>query len=319
LPIDKILALWYYYVKENNNMLKEYEVYLETLKIDKSKETYRSYKHILENFFNSMKIESIEDIKNMKSEDIQNYINHMIIKKEGEDQNSINKAKATANAHLRVIKAYMNWLVSKNYIPESPANKVARFKEAQTIATVFTKEERDKAILNTKNKAELQLTIAILFYTGIRREEAVNIKLSDIKDGVLLVHGKGNKERQIPLNPFLQELIKKCLLQRKHKSEYLLASARGGHKISTTSLYKRVKTACEIAGIDQDKIEKLSPHSVRRSLACFLLMDGASSSVIQNVLGHANYKTTERYIRPAIALAARKTLLEQEPPSWWGK
>ena len=42
-----------------------------------------------------------------------------------------------------------------------------------------------------------------------------------------------------------------------------------------------------------------------------LLMDGASSSVIQNVLGHANYKTTERYIRPAIALAARKTLLEQ--------
>ena len=74
LPIDKILALWYYYVKENNNMLKEYEVYLETLKIDKSKETYRSYKHILENFFNSMKIESIEDIKNMKSEDTQKVI-----------------------------------------------------------------------------------------------------------------------------------------------------------------------------------------------------------------------------------------------------
>lgn len=300
-------------------MFKEYETYFETLKIDKSKETYRSYKHILDTFIDALSIKKIDDVKNLKACDIQSYINLLVTKKEISTLEEINKAKATANAHLRVIKAFMNWMVSNRYIEESPAISVIRFKEAQTIATIFTKEERDDAILNSKNKLELQMTIALLFYTGIRREEAVNIKISDITDGVLLVHGKGNKERELPLNPFVQELISKCLLHRKHKSEYLLVSARGGHKISTTSLYKRVKTACQLAGIDSEKIEKLSPHSVRRSLACFLLMDGASSSVIQNVMGHSNYKTTERYIRPALALAARKTLLEQEAPSWWNK
>lgn len=300
-------------------MFKEYETYFETLKIDKSKETYRSYKHILDTFIDQLSIKKIDDFKNINAGDIQSYINLLVTKKDIPTLEEINKAKATANAHLRVIKAFMNWMVSKGYITESPANNVVRFKEAQTIATIFTKEERDDAILNTKNKLELQMTIALLFYTGIRREEAVNIKLSDISDGILLVHGKGNKERQLPLNPFLQDLIAKCLAHRKHKCEYLLASARGGHKISTTSLYKRVKTACELAGIDSNKIDKLSPHSVRRSLACFLLIDGASSSVIQNVMGHSNYKTTERYIRPALSLAARKTLLEQEAPSWWNK
>ena len=298
-------------------MFKEYLEYFETLKIDKSKETYRSYKYIVDSFINYFNIKDIDDVKILQNNDIQNYINMMATKNEAIDLDTINKAKATANAHLRVIKTFSNWLVSKKYIENSPTVGVFRFKEGKKIASIFTKEERDNAILNTKNKTELQMMMAVLFYTGLRREEAVNVKISDIVNGVLLVHGKGNKERKLPLTPFIQELINRCLSQRKNKTEYLFASARGGHKITTGALYKRVKTACELANIDPNKIDKLSPHSIRRSLACFLLIDGASTLSIMYTLGHINPKTTEIYVRPALSLASSKALLAQDPPKWW--
>ena len=298
-------------------MFKEYLEYFETLKIDKSKETYRSYNHILKCFVNNFNINNINDIKKLQDSDIQNYINILVTKKENNNLEKINKSKATANAHLRVIKAFLNWMVSKKYIENSPAESVYKFKEGKFIPSIFTKEERDNTILNTKNKIELQMMMAVLFYTGLRREEAVNVKISDIVNGVLLVHGKGNKERDLALTPFIQELINKCLSQRKYKTEYLFASARGGHQITTTALYKRVKVACKLANIDSNKIDRLSPHSVRRSLACFLLIDGASSFVIKNVLGHSDIKTTERYVKPALSLGSNKVLMSQMPPSWF--
>jgi integrase len=92
---------------------------------------------------------------------------------------------------------------------------------------------------------------------------------------------------------------------------------RGSHQIKPGTVLERVKVACEMAGIEQEKIYHIGAHSVRRSFACFLLLDGWSTFAIQKALGHENSTTTDRYVEPAKSLAATKAMMGQLPPQWY--
>lgn len=295
-------------------MFKEYDEYFETLKVDKSVHTVRAYTHILKCFVEYFKVESLDDIRRITDGDIQSYLNFLASKTTAKNKDT---AKSSANSHYRIIKAFLNWLVKHKYLDTAPLAQVRRYKEAKKIATIFTKEERDAIILATKKRPNLQMMMAVLFYTGLRREEATNVKLLDINNGILKIHGKGNKERELPLTPFILDMINNYLANRKAQSEYLFISMRGYHQITPGSLLARVKTACKMAGIDEDKIKKIGAHSIRRSFACNLLLDGWSTFAIQKALGHESILTTEKYIEPAKSLAATKALLNQESPSWY--
>jgi len=295
-------------------MFKEYNEYFETLQIDKSKHTVRAYTHILGRFIEYFKIENIDDIKKLTDKDIQSYLNFLTTKITAKN---LDTAKSSANSHYRSIKAFMNWLVSHGYMETAPILQVRRYKEAKKIAVIFTKEERDAIILATKKRPNLQMMMAVLFYTGLRREEAVNVKVSDINNGVLTVHGKGNKERELSLTTFVMEMINKDLARRKVPCEYLFVSLRGNHQITPEALLARVKIACQMAGISEEKISKIGAHSIRRSFACFLLLDGWSTFAISKALGHSSILTTEKYVEPAKSLASTRAMLGQASPSWY--
>ena len=295
-------------------MFKEYEEYFSTLEIDKSPHTVRSYKKSLGDFVEKLEINSIEDLKELKSSDIQEYLNYLVVNGNSKNPNS---AKATANARYRVIKAFLNWLVSMGYMEASPTDNVKRYKESKSIPIIFTKEERDRIILATKKRPNLHMMIALLFYTGLRREEAVNAKISDIKEGFLLVHGKGNRERQLPLTDFVLEMIEESIRKRKDSSPYLLVSMRGGHQITPQALLTRVKVACRMAGIPEEKIKKIGAHTIRRSFACNLMMDGWSTFAISKALGHSNIMVTERYVEPAKSIAMNVAMFNQPAPEWY--
>jgi integrase len=299
-------------------MFKEYDEYFENLKIDKSVETVRNYKVSLENFIEYFGIQSVEDIEELDETNIQSYLNFLVTKVESTDQDKLNKAKATANNRYRSIKAFINWLKERDYIDNIDMIRVHRFKESRKTAVFLNAEERDKIILATKNRPGLQMMMAVMFYTGLRRSEAINIKVSDIYNNILFVRfGKGNKERKIALTPFVMDLINKHLSTRKFDSEYLFISMRGGHKITTGALQLRVKTACKMAGYSDDKIKEIGAHTLRRSFACNLLLSGESSFVIKELLGHQSILTTERYIEPAKKQAAETAALRQTAPSWY--
>lgn len=295
-------------------MFKEMQEYFDTLEIDKSRHTVRSYRTALNVFVNHFNIQSAGDISKLTESDIQIYLNVLASKSTAKNSNT---AKASANANFRVVKAFLNWMKTKGYIEFSPVGTVHRYKEAKHIGTIFSKDERDNIIMATKKRPSLQMMMTLMFYTGLRAEESVNVKVNDIQNGVLKVHGKGNKERELALTPFVIGVINNYLKNRKHDSDYLITSMRGGHQITTTSVLERVKVACRMAGIDEDRIEKLSPHSVRRSFACFLLMDGWSTFAIQSALGHQSPSTTSIYVEPAKSLVASKAMLEQPAPSWY--
>jgi integrase/recombinase XerD len=293
-------------------MFNEYEKFMAIVKSDKSLHTVDSYYRNLQSFFNTLNIQSIDDIKNLNSDIMRKY---MADAKDGGLQVS------SVNARMRVIKAFFNWLVENKYMINQPMDSVHMFKEPKKIAVVLTREERDAMILNCGTNIKLKTIIALMLYTGVRREEVTNIKVEDIHDGKILIHGKGKKERLLVLNTYVQDLIEKYLKQRGTDFEYLFCSRKGfkdnsgyWHKLSPESIRCDVKRAARLAGIDPKRIEKISAHCTRRTFACDLARSGASSFQIQKSLGHSNINTTSIYIAPVGAEIANDVMMNQPAP-----
>lgn len=300
--------------------MKELDEYFTTLVIDRSPATIASYRGSLNSFFEYFKIETVEDIEKLENSDIQNYLNYLATKNITADstQSDKNKFNASANTHGRNIKVFLNWLVGKKYIKVHPySNDIKKFAVGTSVKVFFNKEERDRIILACKGKLWLEVTMALLFYTGMRRAEIINLRKSDFYGDHVLVHRKGNKEQELYFPPFVGTLIKRYLAKRKDSSEYLLVGIRTHDGISEVSLAGRVKEAVRLAGYGEDVIELVGAHTIRRSFACILFLDGASTLAIQNCLNHSSSIISERYIAPARAIMTGKVMAGQDSPSWY--
>lgn len=139
--------------------------------------------------------------------------------------------------------------------------------------------------------------VALLYATGIRREELAKIKLSDIdlKIGTITVSGKGNKVRIVPVGDNTLEDLKKYLPQREillkekmTKSPYLFLN-RSGNQLSVRSVDRLVKKFANGKGMD------FTPHTLRHSFATHLLENGADLMLIKEILGHSSLSTTQKY------------------------
>ena len=292
-------------------MFTQYRKFIELAKDDKSSHTIRSYSSNLESFFNGLNIVNLESFEDVSTMDIRNYLSGM---------SKENKA-STVNARLRIIRVFFNWMVANEFIENNSASGIKNFKEPKTIPVILTQNERDNIILACGNNLKLKLIMAILLYTGLRREEVTNIKLEDISDGKLLVHGKGNKERILAINEYVQNLIKEYLEKRGTNFEYLFCSQKGfgsssghWHKVSAEAIRQGVKKAAGLAGIDEKRIEGISCHTMRRTFACDLARNQVSAFQIQKAVGHENITTTNLYLRAARADIADGALMAQAAP-----
>ena len=135
--------------------------------------------------------------------------------------------------------------------------------------------------------------MAVLYGTGVRIAELINIKLSDIhrKEGCIRIIGKGNKERYVPLNPELLILIEKYW--REYKTKVWLFENDNSHKQysanSVRQFLKQFKLEANVKSV-------VSPHKFRHSHATALLEQGTDLRVIQEELGHSSIRTTQGYL-----------------------
>ena len=143
-----------------------------------------------------------------------------------------------------------------------------------------------------------QVILEILYSTGLRISELLNIKINqvaNIKDK-LYINGKGNKQRLVILNKnalgLLKDWIKIMVKNHKNKSSYLFENFHNTNVISRQQIYKDLKKLALKTNTD---IEKLSPHSIRHSFASHMLNRGADLRSIQKLLGHSDISTTEIY------------------------
>jgi integrase/recombinase XerC len=137
----------------------------------------------------------------------------------------------------------------------------------------------------------------LLYYTGIRRSELIELKVQDVdlSEGLMKVLGKRNKERLLPLLPEIKTQLTQLLEQQKQhqisrESEHFFVNSRG-KKLSEAFVYETVKTYLSKVSTKT----KRSPHVLRHSFATHLLDQGADLNAIKDLLGHSSIAATQHY------------------------
>jgi len=162
---------------------------------------------------------------------------------------------------------------------------------------VILSREEVKALLEAPRNLSHRAILATMYGAGLRVSEAANLKVRDL-DGerkVIWVRGgKGNKDRQVMLADPLREVLA-AYWRWKRPMDWLFPGGTPGQPISTKTVFITCRKAARRAGIDKP----VHPHSLRHAFATHLLDDGVNLVVIQTLLGHANLKTTARYLHVA--------------------
>jgi len=229
---------------------------------------------------------------NCKSETIKNYLY-----KSFSDKKSISQARS-----ISAIKSFFNYLIFEGYIKDSPISNIESPKQEKKLPKVLTENEIKKLInsidLNHDFGQRNKTIIEILYGTGIRVSELINLKLSNIffKENIIKVIGKGNKERLVPLGEIASNEMKIYINNRNRlkidsKSSDILFLNRYGRGLTRSMIFKIISDASKRIGLDK----KISPHTLRHSFATHLIKNGADLRTIQLILGHESITTTEIY------------------------
>ena len=261
------------------------------LLIDKgySNNTILSYRNDLEDFFKYLD-ESKKDYKTVNQKDILKYIDYI---------NNLNEF--TIAHQISVLRCFYKYLILEKIIKESPMENIELPKLTKRLPNVLSIEEVDTLLdinLNNmydyRNKAMLEL----IYATGLRVSELVNLKIEDVDLDMCIVRcmGKGSKERIVPFGEYAHRYLKEYIYKyrsnfiKKEANEYLFLNNHG-KKMTRQGFFKVIKAIALEKGIKKD----ISPHTLRHSFATHLLNGGADLRSIQEMLGHSNLATTQIY------------------------
>ena len=272
-----------------------FEDFKNYLKLERglSDNSIKSYDYDLVLFKNFLVANKINDTPfNCKSETIKNYLY-----KSFSDKKSRSQARS-----ISAIKSFFNYLIFEGYIKESPISNIEAPKQEKKLPVVLTEDEIKNLInsidLNHDFGQRNKTIIEILYGTGIRVSELVNLKLSNIffKENIIKVIGKGNKERFVPLGEIASCEMKIYINDRNQlkidsKSSDILFLNRYGRRLTRSMIFKIISDASKRIGLDK----KISPHTLRHSFATHLIKNGADLRTIQLILGHESITTTEIY------------------------
>lgn len=277
-------------------MLQRFLRHIETEK-RYSPHTVNAYKRDLEQFCDYLKKNyDIENILYAEPEIIRSYIINM--KDSGLENRSINRK-------ISSLKTFYSYCIRENEISISPLTEIKSLKQPKELAKFVS--EYDMLNISFENNDDFkvrrdELIIEILYQTGIRQSELRNINDSDIdiNKQTIRVLGKRNKERIIPVEKELLNLINQYVKLRnkqfpEKKNVKLIVNNKGGE---TTP--KFIYTIVHKILMEVTTIEQKSPHVLRHTFATHLLNRGADIRAIQKMLGHNNLSSTQIYTHNSI-------------------
>lgn len=202
------------------------------------------------------------------------------------------------------LKSFFNFLVFEGYRESSPIDLIESPKLGRKLPTVLSLDEIELLLnaidlgnpLGHRNRA----IIETLYGSGLRVSELVNLKISDLyfKENMMLITGKGDKQRLVPLGAYAKKHIKhykdevRVLNKITVEDRDTLFLNRNGRKLTRAMIFTLTKQLAKQAEIDK----KISPHTFRHSFATHLLENGADLRTIQTLMGHESITTTEVYM-----------------------
>lgn len=272
--------------------LLEYETYLrlERNLSNNSIEAYLRDVSLLRHYVEPMSIQPAD----VKMEHLQQLL---------EELNEAEIAITTQKRLIAGIRSFFHFLILEDYISESPAEFIDTPRVPEHLPDVLSDEEitaiQDTFDRSLPDQARNAVIIEVLYGCGLRVSELVNLKLSNIyaEEEALLITGKGDKQRWVPINTEALEMLESYILYTRSKiqpqpgeEKYVFLSRRG-HHLTRMYIFKFIKEAVAKAGIEKE----VSPHSLRHSFATELVKNGADLRAVQEMLGHATIRTTEIY------------------------
>jgi integrase/recombinase XerD len=228
------------------------------------------------------------------------------------------RPRSTAR-QLSSFRRFFRYLVREGVLRDDPTAQIAMPKIGRSLPKSLSEEEVE-SLLNAPAIADPlghrdRTMLEVLYATGLRVSELVNLKYSQINtnQGVIRIIGKGNRERLIPLGEeavrWLTEFVKgprnEILLDR--TTDYLFPTRRGD-RMTRQAFWHIIKRYARKAQIDKE----LSPHTMRHAFATHLLNHGADLRVVQMLLGHSDLSTTQIYTH--VARERMKELHERHHP-----
>ena len=202
------------------------------------------------------------------------------------------------------MRSFYKYLRLEGFTDHNPTQLLDSPRLGRHLPEVLTIDEIDAMIdcidMSTPEGIRNRAIIETMYSCGLRVSELVGLQMSLIyaDDEFILVRGKGDKQRMVPISQVALELIARYvsevrsnLVVRRGSEDILFLNRRGG-QLSRQMVFIIIKQLCELAGIHK----KVSPHTLRHSFATHLLEGGANLRAIQQMLGHESITTTEIYV-----------------------
>ena len=268
--------------------------FLNSLIIEKglSKNTIQSYESDILQLYQWNVSKNKKSITEIKKFDTTQYISYLF---------SQNLKSTSVNRKISSLKTFFNFLLKKKLINANPFADQIMPKKPISLPKSISEDDvvklldapKPDSLIGLRDKAMLEL----LYASGVRISELVNIKFSDLdlERNIIKVFGKGSKERLVPFGEDAAQCISAYIDERKKNKDiasikYIFLNNRGS-KISRHAFWHRLKEYCLEIGLKRD----ISPHTLRHAFATHLLNRGADLRSVQVLLGHSDLSTTQIY------------------------
>lgn len=260
-----------------------------------SEKTREAYEEDLTNFERFLTESGEDDLLKINHLDVRVYLSYLT--DERYSRNSISRKIAS-------LRSFYQYLLKEEMIKENPFSYVHLKKKNLKLPRFFYENEMQALFDSVKGEKPLDLRnqalLEVLYGSGIRLSECSNLKLVEIDfdSEVMLIHGKGNKERYAPLGSFAQDALqeyfekgRKVLMDKYHKSHDYVFVNHHGEPITPTGIEYVLNQVIKKSSLDSS----IHPHMLRHTFATHLLNNGADMRTVQELLGHANLSTTQIY------------------------
>jgi len=221
--------------------------------------------------------------------------------------------KSSIARKLSAVRAFFKFLKREGVLAENPSTLVSTPKQDKTLPRIMTEEEMNAfldAVAEATKTGEPAMRrdralLEMLYASGLRVSELVGLDLRSVNFGdcMVLVRGKGRKERIVPFGSKAKQALEdylpvrqRILQERKKSGQQALFLNVWGERLTTRSVDRLVKKYVRHYG----PAVKVSPHSLRHAFASHLLTEGADLRAIQEMLGHTSLSTTQKYTQVSI-------------------
>lgn len=244
--------------------------------------TLRQYRYKLINFFDAVR----KPFTDVTASDVRLYLYRYKTEHNASDR-YLENIRITLNS-------FFTWLVENEYLPRNPCAKVEKIRYSEARRDPLTPFQLELFRWNTENIREKAL-IDFFFSTGCRVSECADVRLSDIdwtERSVRIRHGKGDKERIVYFNAESELTLRRYLATRDDDTDALFVSVRAPHQpIGAHALENIIKKVAERTGLH------VYPHRLRHTFATSGLHGGMPLHILQQLMGHANPRTTLIYAK----------------------